>query len=1497
MADKSTVTLDRNIGGLPVAVLNKVLGDRDLLLDKFVSVKNVKKNEWEDAILLLTDHFVIVVKTNGKILAEFHLSEIRKLESATEDSLVLGEKNSFALKCPNTDEIISHIRVGVAKDFPGFVDDPNLALKLDVKPASRLDVFEKFFPEFDFKNIPVGPCGGLSRTYKSLCEYHNISVREDIIWDTDNILFANSIKDFNFAEIDDIEGKKDVVPLLGALEGNKWFKTLSLKDIKIHSDGHAALAQMLARNTTLEMVELIAFGGSASTFVAIGEALTKNSSIPVHTINVSRNSMGDQGIIAFATGLQSLSFGLSSLNLSSCGFTKKGAMSLGSSLKKNPHLVNTLTTLDVSKNNIGVEGFNTLFDFIAQPNNIKNLDLSDTNANMDSLFGALMRGCSQNLVNLNLAGNRFLKRGTTAQGPFEQFFSSCMSLRRVNLSNTRPPNPYLESVLAKIVGNNFLKDIWLELRDNEFSNLAASLFQSYLPKAKTITTLDLSDNDFGDDGLALLATGLNSNSSIKTLIMDKCFKTRSKLRRRAIQEMVSMISSENCQIEHLSLAHCGLKNDVIDILDAVGSNESITKLNICHNHFSDRGAYALSKAIQINRTVKTLLWDGNSPSLAGYNAFIIAMSRNSTLKFMPLPMLDLTNQMRSSERKTEKIIKKMEEFLQRNQSPNRVIDSSLEYNQGLLLNSAQQEVLDRLALQIKRAQAGLKNETPDTKALASRANVSFEDVETNRSLLAALQEQTQGLLDIQSAEMVDNLRQFVNGFASNMQNKFDETSLNLLQNVSKKFHTFDAKTQDQLQKIIQVGAGSVDRKFLEAVLVTQAFAEIKFKLGEGFTNLASILSNFAFEKLFQDLEEILDEISSLDENGHKRTDSKQVTQDTAPPESVATSALHGDLGLSAQEKKKKNRQSRRVATDDLTSLGNSALASSMSDLLQLDVETKPEGAKNLEHLTKSRPMGMANRRLPTRRPRPTNRPRADSDADTDMPSTLPPKEVPVKSPSSSNIAAKSTSNTNLAEAAPKQEEPVEKPSEPEKEKVPEKEKPKEEKKEPEPEGDRKDSAGKAKKGGFFGKVFGGKDKKKEPKDSAKLKKSKSKETVDKEEPVSAKPAEKQPLAEGPPPEPQSSPPDDLETPAEISPPKTEAPKESTPEPEAVEKSEEPPAQKRDSDDDAHSPKPLPKVASKPKSPGSSQDDLSTLAPPPVARKPVSPSTSSENIAGMAGGPPPVMKRPKTPDQSGEPAPVTEEEPPKPKKKLPPGAMAMPMAMMQQQTAAAAILAAQKKKEKEEKAKEESQEESAAAEKSEESKPEQPKPVIKPRPKSKPEEPKEDEEPKEQDVPKDEKPVEEESSAPESKEPKEEETPKSEPKPEEPEPKKEEDKHEEPKSEEPKTEEPKSEEEPKKEEPKEPAVNTTSKPASKPTTKPDTKPRSRVSDTPPVVPKVASKPKKSSANLEGEAPVPKKRSGSKPEDPDKLPEPVAKPRRPKRVPPKTPDEDKDQGERV
>lgn len=125
-------------------------------------------------------------------------------------------------------------------------------------------------------------------------------------------------------------------------------------------------------------------------------------------------------------------------------------------------------------------------------------------------------------------------------------------------------------------------------------------------------------------------------------MLDRVFKLRSKHRPDALNALVAIIVSESAVLESLSLAGNGLgvKGELNDLLDELGANDRIRRLDLSNNALGDHGAYILAKALQINRTLATLLCDGNGVTILGYAALVVALERNSTLKSIPTPIND-----------------------------------------------------------------------------------------------------------------------------------------------------------------------------------------------------------------------------------------------------------------------------------------------------------------------------------------------------------------------------------------------------------------------------------------------------------------------------------------------------------------------------------------------------------------------------------------------------------------------------------------------------------------------------------------------------------------------------------------------------------------------------------------------------------------------------------------------------------------------------------------
>jgi len=177
------------------------------------------------------------------------------------------------------------------------------------------------------------------------------------------------------------------------------------------------------------------------------------------------------------------------------------------------------------------------------------------------------------------------------------------------------------------------------------TEILAGLFE-YCSK---LETLDLSDNSLGDNGVIELIQALKTHTTLKHLTLDRNFDKITKQRAKAIQDLAIFLGSEQCKIESLCLvgsAKAALRADIMPMIFSLMTNKTLKLLDISSNQIGNVLGLALSKALQTNKTLESLYWDENGVSLAGYQMFRIGLSRNTTLKVMPIPTLDISFSMR-----------------------------------------------------------------------------------------------------------------------------------------------------------------------------------------------------------------------------------------------------------------------------------------------------------------------------------------------------------------------------------------------------------------------------------------------------------------------------------------------------------------------------------------------------------------------------------------------------------------------------------------------------------------------------------------------------------------------------------------------------------------------------------------------------------------------------------------------------------------------------------
>ena len=142
--------------------------------------------------------------------------------------------------------------------------------------------------------------------------------------------------------------------------------------------------------------------------------------------------------------------GMHHLNLSHCSLTSKGLNSLCQSLITNRLNATSLTYLNLCGNQLK-EDSQMLCSFLAQPNVLAILDLSNTDTPLELLFPALVRGSVTALTHLNLSRNPFSTSKKTKDVPitFKQFFATTLSLQYLNMSHCKIPPEALKNDLQE----------------------------------------------------------------------------------------------------------------------------------------------------------------------------------------------------------------------------------------------------------------------------------------------------------------------------------------------------------------------------------------------------------------------------------------------------------------------------------------------------------------------------------------------------------------------------------------------------------------------------------------------------------------------------------------------------------------------------------------------------------------------------------------------------------------------------------------------------------------------------------------------------------------------------------------------------------------------------------------------------------------------------------------------------------------------------------------
>ena len=225
------------------------------------------------------------------------------------------------------------------------------------------------------------------------------------------------------------------------------------------------------------------------------------------------------------------------------------------------------------------------------------LDLSNTEIPSELLFSALVRGCTQHLSHLNLSRIPFVAKKSKGDVPaaFKQFFATSLCLKYLNLSHSKLPGDALKHLLLGLACNENIKDVELNISNNNLGSAGAVVMENALPGIKCVSRLDLSENNFDVE----LASVMNGVTRCRNLLSLNISKNLPKIKARDVihvtDAIVQLIQDEDTCLQKLNLSDCRLKTDLNNVINALGSNQCIQVLFVSLDTFYDDFIFSFFK--------------------------------------------------------------------------------------------------------------------------------------------------------------------------------------------------------------------------------------------------------------------------------------------------------------------------------------------------------------------------------------------------------------------------------------------------------------------------------------------------------------------------------------------------------------------------------------------------------------------------------------------------------------------------------------------------------------------------------------------------------------------------------------------------------------------------------------------------------------------------------------------------------------------------------------
>ncbi|XP_072354288.1 NACHT, LRR and PYD domains-containing protein 3-like [Scyliorhinus torazame] len=307
-----------------------------------------------------------------------------------------------------------------------------------------------------------------------------------------------------------------------------------------------------------------------------------------HVLRLRMNELGDSGVKLVCAVLRKMDCKIQELGLEENRLSDSCAEDLAFALSTNRSLKN----LNLSNNKLGDAAVRLLSVALRNPEcKIQTLGLADVclTVSCATVLVSIL-DTNQSLMDLNLSNNKLGDSGVKLLG--EALRKPDCKIQKLGLSAVSLTPSCAEDLASTLRENKVLT--FLNLSYNKLGDSGIKLLSTALrnPDCK-IQRLQLWDIGFSASSVQDLASALSTNRSLIELDLG-----HNKLCDAGVKHLSEALKNKDWRIQKLRLHDTSLTDSCInDLVSALGTNRSVTGLNLESNNFTDQSIPQLQKLI------------------------------------------------------------------------------------------------------------------------------------------------------------------------------------------------------------------------------------------------------------------------------------------------------------------------------------------------------------------------------------------------------------------------------------------------------------------------------------------------------------------------------------------------------------------------------------------------------------------------------------------------------------------------------------------------------------------------------------------------------------------------------------------------------------------------------------------------------------------------------------------------------------------------------------